>query len=182
MFDFLYFVKICSWIYFIACGGAYNTKCESSFDNTCIADIFRNDNVFNCPPPHCSDEYSCPRSTIPDHSDMLPNKSNIVISAITSLIFTLVAVGSCFWICWKIKDCLVGEATGMEMNQRTERPRRSHTANNTVNEGSVSLNLTSSGTTEPNRSAFYRPSAPPIEDKNDCPPSYEDLYPENNRK
>lgn len=156
----------------------YTIKCPSAFDNTCIAEAFRDDHVYNCPPPQCNDEANCPKTITHDHPDVIPNKSNIVISAITSLIFTLVAVGSCFWICWKVKDCLVGEASGGQHNQRSERHSRAQTDNNTINEGTVSLNLTNSGTSAPNQSAYYRPSAPPIEDKTDLPPSYETLYPD----
>lgn len=90
-------------------------------------------------------------------------------------------MGSCFWICWKIKDCLVGETTGIPPSQRSDRQNRSQTANSIANEGSVSLNLT--GTSVPNQSAYYRPSAPPLDDKGgDLPPSYETLYPDDHAK
>lgn len=140
---------------------------------------FRDDGIINCPPPHCNDESTkCPQQIEHGSPDLLPNKSNIVLSAITSLIFTLVAVGSCFWICWKIKDCLVGEATSVPTSERrSERRNRSPTLNRGQNDGDVALNLAPSSTSNNDQSAYYRPSAPPIEDKQDLPPAYDDLYP-----
>lgn len=72
----------------------------------------------------------------------------------------------------------MGEATGMPHTQRSDRPSRTQAANNIIHEGSVSLNLAESGASATNQSVHYRPSAPPIEDKNDLPPSYETLYPD----
>lgn len=165
------------------CGGTYSIKCPSTFPNTCISIAFENDGKTNCPPPHCTDESGqCPHPVMHGHPNSQSNKSNIVLSAITSLIFTLVAVSSCFWICWKIKDCLIGEATIVSQNQRTERNSRSRTTDAAVNEGSVTLNLASPAQPDNEQGAFYRPTAPSIEDKYDLPPSYDTLYPDRSNK
>lgn len=173
------------YLQFIDCDGRYNIPCPSTSENTCISEVFHNDGIFNCPPPHCNDEplQRCTQHVFTKtNPDSKPNKSDIVLSAITSLIFTLVGVGSCFWICWKIKDCLVGEAVSTSPNPRTDPNDRSNSANTALNEGAVELNLTATGPSDRDQSAYYRPSAPPLDEKHDSPPSYDALYPERNSK
>lgn len=165
-------------VFHLGCGGTYSIRCPSVYDNTCISVALQDDNIINCPPPDCSDESSkCPSIRTYGQPNILPNQSNIILSAITSLIFTLVAVGSCFWICWKIKDCWIGEVSGSPSNQASDRSHRTRTPGDTgTSEGSVALNVSSQ------QGSYYRPSAPPIEDKSDLPPSYDALFPDENNK
>lgn len=98
------------------------------------------------------------------------NNTDIVISALTSLIFTLVGVGSCLWLCWHIKDCFLPEPDTQgrsETNSRRPNNTRS-TAFNTAGD-----TYTATGSTQNNRQS----STPATDDKDDNPPSYDQLFP-----
>lgn len=81
------------------------------YANICISKALQNDGINNCPPPYCVDEAgNCPKPPVVVTSrEATSNNTDIVISALTSLIFTLVGVGSCLWLCWHIKDCFLPE-------------------------------------------------------------------------
>lgn len=116
----------------------------------------------NCPPPEFSDEP--PIITHPPEA--VPNNTDIIVSALTSLIFTLVGVGSCLWLCWNIKDCFIAEVT------------QSATAN-----GSRRANSRTTRTNDvemPSGSSQNDPTVPPIDGKEDKPPSYDSLFPKPN--
>ncbi|XP_055380248.1 uncharacterized protein LOC129611237 [Condylostylus longicornis] len=76
-------------------------QCDQRDVNSCISSFFVGDNIPNCM-NNCSDEASCfmsehVRKTFAEKVDY----SNIAISAITSLIFTMFAVGAVLYTCWK---------------------------------------------------------------------------------
>lgn len=144
-------------------------------DNSCISNVFHNDGYVNCPPSEFSDE----PPIIVTSSEPMPNNTDIVISALTSLIFTLVGVGSCLWLCWHVKDCFIAEAQPSSRNANASggNSRRSNAARTSSHVGSVE-----EGTTleMPATSSLRttNPTAPSFEElKEDKPPSYESLFP-----
>lgn len=150
-------------------------KCSNNFDGefnckpnhikSCIDKRFVNDSIVNCVEPHCLDEPSsgCASSSIfvTDSDDDASNENiiQIFLSAITSLILTMLTCGAFIWIIYKIKRCLspVPETS-------TVRPPRRHRRRNNTEVVSTSQDSSS-------------PSAPPL-DKDDLPPSYSELFPE----
>jgi len=71
----------------------------------------------------CRDEGTCFHDAIvPEEIDT----ANVAISALTSLIFTMLGVGFCVWICWKYWNCITvqqraHEASAARFNQRRVR-------------------------------------------------------------
>lgn len=154
------------------------------FDNTCISEKLKNDGINNCPPPFCSDEGGvCPKPPIVVAKEATANNTDIVISALTSLIFTLVGVGSCLWLCWHIKDCFLPEQDTQSRSLDNRRNNTRSTAfNNSGNSGggggggSGDTYTSAPGSTHHSGS---RASAPPNDDKDDDnPPSYDQLFPQ----
>lgn len=164
-------------------------KCINSDENSCISRIFDNDHIVNCPPPYCTDERGiCPvsptvvkatetKSTTSSGTDML-------VTALTSLIFTLVGVGSCLWLCLHIKDCCISESgirgsnsgnIGGSNAQRGDALRGNAHDDDSLPAFSPTLEMPTSGT------YLNRPSAPPINHKDtDKPPAYDSLFPDPN--
>lgn len=149
--------------FFIQC----NLDCDDDSDGikctdgTCISKAFNNDGIVNCPPPEFSDEP--PIISNPPES----NNTDIIISALTSLIFTLVGVGSCLWLCWNIKDCFIAEVTQSATAHGGN--RRENSRSNRTNDLEM-----------PSGSSNNEPNAPPIDEKEDKPPSYDSLFPKPN--
>lgn len=126
-----------------------------------------NDGIVNCPPPDFSDE---PITTL--RSDPIPpNNTDIVISALTSLIFTLIGVGSCLWLCWHIKDCFVAEAS--PSGRSTTPTRRTNPTTRTTSLGAENRVLEIPAGSSHN----MQPSSDFDEPKDDRPPSYDSLFP-----
>lgn len=146
-------------------------KCD---DDACISEVFANDGYANCPPPGFSDE---PRIIVTS-TEPMPNNTDIVISALTSLIFTLVGVGSCLWLCWHVKDCFIAESTTSGRSSATASGnRRSNTTRTTTLGGTVEEGTTLEMPATSSQNAS-NPSAPSFEDnKEDKPPSYDSLFP-----
>lgn len=149
------------------------------YDNTCISKSFENDGINNCPPPFCDDEGGkCPNPPVVQTRDRdkepVSNNTDIVISALTSLIFTLVGVGSCLWLCWHIKDCFLPDNESQRSSTNHSSSRRLNntrsTAFNSPND-STALEI-------PNSSNYNSATAPPLEDKDDNPPAYDTLFPQ----
>lgn len=155
------------------CGPSDLIRC---YDNTCISNKLLNDGINNCPPPYCRDEEGrCPKPPIVvTAKEPTNNNTDIVISALTSLIFTLVGVGSCLWLCWHIKDCFLPEqdSQGRSNVNGSSGHRRSNTRSTAFN--TPGDNFTSAAPSTHNSS---RPSGQQTDDKDDNPPSYETLFP-----
>lgn len=161
-------------------------KCIDSDPDSCIAHLFQNDNIVNCPPPFCTDESSiCPVPPIKtiDDPKTTPSSSgtDLFISALTSLIFTLVGVGSCLWLCLHVKDCCAnrgglrnsnsGQINGSNA-QRSDPLRSAAPDDDSLPAFSPTLEMPTTGT------FTTRPSAPPIDHKDiDKPPAYDALFP-----
>lgn len=131
---------------------------------SCISRSFVNDTVINCPEPYCGDErYGCLTSTalqtVSEEPTVTNNLPQIFISAITSLLLTMLCCGGCFVFVIKIKRCI----NPPQVSQTTTRVHRRRRRNNNSDADNPSLDTT--------------PTAPPI-DKDDLPPSYDALFPE----
>ncbi|XP_063699234.1 uncharacterized protein LOC134829875 [Culicoides brevitarsis] len=143
-----------------------NSKSESEEDLTheeyCISEHFWRDNIVNCP-QNCLDEGGCVEPEI----EPLLQPSTIFVSAITSLVFTMVIFGTCLWFCFKCKDCSsdVRRRDAQNVRQRARANNRAPTDIDLETPDS-SRNL--------NGGPMIRPSAP---EKQDLPPSYDDLFP-----
>lgn len=144
----------------------HEINCRKNVRRSCISSSFANDTVINCPEPSCSDErYGCITSTalsnVLEEPTVNNNLPQIFLSAITSLLLTMLCCGGCFVIVFKIKRCLNPppvSATTTRVHRRRRRNNQSDTEN-------------------PTSSQDASPSAPPV-DKDDLPPSYDALFPE----
>lgn len=163
--------KNCSYI---DCGPSNLIRC---YDNTCISKTLEKDGINNCPPPYCIDEGGhCPKPPIVVTSkEPAANNTDIVISALTSLIFTLVGVGSCLWLCWHIKDCFLPEPdTQVRSSVNGASNRRNNTRSTAFNTPGDNNFTSATGSAHSNS---QRVTAPTLEDKDDNPPSYDQLFP-----
>ena len=90
-------------------------ECSRNFNNehnckpitkSCISESYVNDTIQNCIGPDCSDEYHrCDILFYRNDNPIADNMPSIVLSAITSLIFTMFGVAIFCWIIYKIKSC-----------------------------------------------------------------------------
>jgi hypothetical protein len=139
-------------------------NCKSNNHKSCIAKSFVNDTVVNCIEPGCADEalLGCQSSSvyITDSLEDSSNSENIVqilLSAITSLILTMLTCGGLIWVVYKIRRCASPSTTQTPTSNRRRRRQRHNTANSTTISQDIS------------------PTAPPL-DKDDLPPSYSELF------
>lgn len=152
------------------CGSIDMTRC---YENTCISNAFDNDGINNCPPPYCIDEGGrCPMPPTVVTSRETSNNTDILISALTSLIFTLVGVGSCLWLCWHIKDCFLPESESQTNRSSSNSNNNSRRLNNTR---STAFNTPIDSDTMASASN-HQATASALADKDD-PPAYHELFP-----
>lgn len=148
----------------------YNTcnqdrvPCFKDDNDTCISKYFYRDGYQNCPDP-CLDEDGCEDVRM----DSLLGPSDIIISALTSLIFTMVVFGSCLWLCWKYRECHDIQRQD-QIRRRVQQPHNFEMH-------------TSESASSPEHLNQSQPTAPPMThavsiEKEDMPPSYSDLFPE----
>ncbi|KAG5670361.1 hypothetical protein PVAND_000632 [Polypedilum vanderplanki] len=133
-------------------------NCKPNNAKSCIDKRFVNDSIVNCIEPYCNDEplLGCTSSSvyITDSFDENSANENIVqifLSAVTSLILTMLTCGTFIWLIYKIKRC----CSPPSQQQTQTRRRRRHN-------------------TEIVSTSEISPSAPP---KDDLPPSYSELFP-----
>lgn len=145
-------------------------NCKNNNHKSCIAKQFVNDTIVNCIEPSCADEsiLGCQSSSVyfADSIDESSNSENIVqifLSAITSLILTMLTCGGLIWIIYKIRRCVSPATTQTPTSNRRRRRQRHNTANSVTISQDVS------------------PTAPPL-DKDDLPPSYSELFGDTSRK
>lgn len=143
-------------------------NCKSNHHKSCISKSFVNDTIVNCVEPSCADEslLGCASSSIyaSDSYEDTSSNENIVqifLSAITSLILTMLSCGGLLWIIFKIKRCISPPPTQTSITSITGHQRRRR------NQSDANI---SSATQED-----VSPSAPPYS-KEDLPPSYSDLF------
>lgn len=102
--------------------------CEPTDPHTCISRYFVRDNITNCMYP-CRDEVSCFHDAVPLEG---MDTTNVALSAITSLIFTMLGVGFCVWVCWKYWNCITVQQHAHEASAVTNRNRRQRQHRNSV--------------------------------------------------
>lgn len=136
-------------------------QCFPDDPTTCISRDFWHDGYQNCPDP-CLDEDGCTETSM--RSVFEP--SNIILSAITSLIFTMVVFGSCIWLCWKYREC------------NDDRERDFHRP---IQPANIELRSASESAVTSSISDHIRPTAPPLSRgptlEKDEPPAYDELFP-----
>lgn len=146
-------------------------NCKNNHHKSCISKSFVNDTVINCVEPTCADESllgcasaSTYASDTFDDSSTNENIVQIFLSAVTSLILTILTCGGLVWIIFKIKRCISPptlQTTVITTTRHHGRRRRNESiANNSIASHDVS------------------PTAPPL-DKDDLPPSYSELFGKN---
>lgn len=143
-------------------------NCKSNSVKSCIDKSLANDTIVNCIEPGCADEslLGCAASSsvyVTDSLDESSGNENIIqifLSAITSLILTMLTCGGLIWVVYKIKKCYNPQSsqTATSSTNRRRRRQRHNTANN-----STTISQDAS------------PTAPPL-DKDDLPPSYSELF------
>lgn len=139
-------------------------NCKNNNHKSCIAKSLVNDTVINCVEPGCMDEtlLGCTSSSVyfTDSLDDSSGSENIVqifLSAVTSLILTMLTCGGLIWIIYKIRRCYAPATTETPTANRRRRRQRHNTANSTTISQDIS------------------PTAPSV-DKDDLPPSYSELF------
>ncbi|XP_053687443.1 uncharacterized protein LOC128736952 [Sabethes cyaneus] len=131
--------------------------CEEEDDNSCISKYFFGDGFVNC--PECVDEKGCVKDNDPVETF---NPSNVFLSAVISLLGTMIVFGACLWCIFKHSHCIFGCIT----SNITEAVRSSQSNRQSATVDQIQVELHASAP----------PTAPPEEDK-DLPPSYDSLFP-----
>ncbi|GAB0090395.1 hypothetical protein DMENIID0001_051240 [Sergentomyia squamirostris] len=154
------------------CDDSFGFSCFRN-NKGCIPKEYFRDSVVNCNSPLCADELSCLvgqqgviRKTL--------NSSNIALSAITSFIFTAVAVGGCLWCCWKYRFCLEECFAGPPPAAPTAATTTDqHTSTGVIQGAPIELQLPQSGS-----SASTTSQQQSRQEDKDLPPSYDTLFPD----
>ncbi|KAH8285000.1 hypothetical protein KR054_003777 [Drosophila jambulina] len=144
--------------------------CDPKDPYSCISRHFVRDNITNCLYP-CRDEGTCFHDAIVTEEI---DTANVAISALTSLIFTMLGVGFCVWICWKYWNCITvqqraHEASAARFNQRRARsdvPTIELPTAAQYDDGMLHEH-------DPQQQQQQQPATP-----KDLPPSYESLFPD----
>lgn len=137
----------------------------------CIDSSFDQDHIINCPIPNCLDEQGC----FDIEKVKVVSTSNIAISAITSLIFTMVGVGSCIWMCWKHKECF-RQCAASSHQQHSNSGNNGGMMNNSS--GGRSDGGGGSGHRLPSNMEMQSSSSGHRSQDKDLPPSYDSLFPD----
>jgi len=141
-------------------------NCKKNVRRSCISSSFVNDSIVNCLEPYCSDERlgclaSSSDTSVIEEQEAVNNMPQIFLSAITSLLLTMLCCGGLFYIVLKIKRCFCPQPTTQTTTTRVHRRRRRR---NNQSDGEA-----------PATTPDMTPTAPP---KDDLPPSYDALFPE----
>lgn len=133
-------------------------RCEEDEDDSCISKDFFGDGFVNC--PECVDEKGCFKDS---EQIQILNPSNVLLSAIISLLATMILFGGCLWCLYRYRHCIGNcnsNRAGMARNNQNSL---------TVSADQIQVELQSSA-------GDVHPTAPPAENK-DLPPSYDSLFP-----
>lgn len=157
------------------CVGLNRTMCSPS---RCISRVFENDGIINCSPQRCSDEMKCVQQ-VPIIVQPPISSTHIAISAITSLLMTMICV-LCVYMCCKCKYDNTRAGTG---NGSGGNAGRTAVAGHRAADGEFqNIDLTTRGGVTPEAGGSTQPmnaSAPDLDDK-DLPPTYESLFKKEN--
>ncbi|XP_075169270.1 uncharacterized protein LOC142241381 [Haematobia irritans] len=156
--------------------------CDPQIPYSCISRYFVRDNVTNCMYP-CRDEVSCFHDVIPAPDVDNTSSLQLFTTAITSLIFTMLGVGFCIWICWKYWNCITIQQRARETSaDATRRRHRSHQQHSGTRDMPVielptapTFNIEASTTNQNNERAR---TSQQDDAAKDLPPSYEELFPD----
>ncbi|BFG03728.1 uncharacterized protein DMAD_02914 [Drosophila madeirensis] len=141
--------------------------CDPNDHYSCISRHFVRDNVTNCLYP-CRDEGTCFHDAIvPEEIDT----ANVAISAITSLIFTMLGVGFCVWICWKYWNCIT-------VQQRAHEASAARFNQHRVRSDVPTIELPTAPEYADVESREQDAQQQPPMTPKDMPPSYESLFPD----
>jgi hypothetical protein len=151
--------------FFSECDETRSYSCNGPTQNDkCILPTMVKDGVANCPAPGCVDEGGCYDM---EFTAIVPT-SSIILSALTSLIFTMCGVGCFVYICLKYYKCV--RTFGRDFNDDSHAPTAVQPPielqARTTPRGSLILTL-------PTQES---PTTTPDEAK-DLPPSYDSLFP-----
>ncbi|EDW77227.1 uncharacterized protein Dwil_GK22255 [Drosophila willistoni] len=140
--------------------------CNPKDPYSCISRHFVGDNVTNCLFP-CRDEGTCFHDVIAAEE---MDTTNVAISAITSLIFTMLGVGFCVWVCWKYWNCITVQQRAHEASAARFNQRRARSDVPTIELPTApSYDDVGVVTSEPEQQSTT---------PKDLPPSYESLFPD----
>ncbi|XP_036330549.1 uncharacterized protein LOC118742520 [Rhagoletis pomonella] len=143
--------------------------CDPKDQYSCISRHFVRDNITNCMYP-CRDEISCFHDGItPDEMDT----TNVALSALTSLIFTMLGVGFCVWVCWKYWNCITVQQHAHEASAAALRRGQIDTP---VIELPIAPSFSDAITTNIGHELDNQRQPP--QTPKDLPPSYESLFPD----
>ncbi|XP_034107948.1 uncharacterized protein LOC117570423 [Drosophila albomicans] len=158
------------------CQFAGDFLCNPKDQYSCISRHFVRDNITNCMYP-CRDEGTCFHDAIISEVDT----TNVAISAITSLIFTMLGVGFCVWICWKYWNCITVQQHAHEASAARFNQRRARTDVPTIElptaptyDGMLTHDLSPNSQEHHQQQQQLQEPATP----KDLPPSYESLFPD----
>ncbi|KAG4077031.1 hypothetical protein HA402_016018 [Bradysia odoriphaga] len=126
--------------------------------NKCIAKIFENDTVLNCPPPGCLDEPSLAEHCKAKPIYQAPSSHILAISALTSLFMVMFGIVTC-WYCFKFRHCWNDNQTN-----NPNASSRSGTSRPDMEFQTIRIPATPE----------LASGAPPLDDDN--PPSYDSLF------
>ncbi|XP_061397404.1 uncharacterized protein LOC133333089 [Musca vetustissima] len=163
------------------CKNSGDFLCEPTDKYSCISHHFVRDNITNC---KC-DEVSCSPELVPVRE---VDTTSVALSAITSLIFTMVGVGCCVWICWKYWNCITvhqrshdstGSVSGRRHSQRQHWSQ--HQQRNEIRDVPV-IELPTAPTYDIETTIANHnrdiPGQNHHDPSKDLPPSYEELFPD----
>lgn len=144
---------------------SYNHKsCFPSGVTGCIDKELFNDGTVNCPFPYCLDENYCFDET---KEEIIKDNTGIIVTAVTSLIFTIITVTLIFWLCFKFNSICFKSTRRHHVRRRpVSRDLELQTSSN------VGLPIE-----QPQTVSTPNVSQTVVEDK-DQPPPYESLFPE----
>ncbi|XP_053966042.1 uncharacterized protein LOC128868226 [Anastrepha ludens] len=145
--------------------------CDPKDQYSCISRHFVRDNITNCMGP-CRDEISCFNDALVTEE---MDTTNVALSALTSLIFTMLGVGFCIWVCWKYWNCITVQQHAHEASAAARlRPQRETPVIELPTAPAFSDAITSGIEYEQdNQRQRQQPQTP-----KDLPPSYESLFPD----
>lgn len=132
--------------------------CDDDEDDSCINKAFFGDGYINC--PECVDQKGC--AVLLEPFPIL-SPSNVILSAIISLLATMVVFGGCLWCIYRNRRCIANCTSSSSAGV----VRSNNDSMTAVDQVQVELHTTP---------ADVVPSAPPDDDK-DMPPSYATLFP-----
>ncbi|XP_067631683.1 uncharacterized protein [Eurosta solidaginis] len=142
--------------------------CDPTDQFSCISRHLVRDNITNCMYP-CRDEISCfhDANTTAEY-----DTTNVALSALTSLIFTMLGVGFCVWVCWKYWNCITVQQHAHEASAAAHRRGQRESPVIELPTAPTFSEAIAAGIAYEQENQLPQPQTP-----KDLPPSYESLFP-----